>query len=415
LASVAAPHDEVATDGDSSSARPTLSLGLVAAPGLASTLTTVIAEQVRADLEAAFPSVSWTPEVLTDHALVIPPAGVAELVDAVREELLDHDWAICVCVTDLPLQLDGRPIVSHVSLTHGVGIVSLPALGAVQLPRRLREHIVETVSRLVCDEPERVLTGVSNGAVAGCEPRVERVLAELARQGGSSRALTPWFVWRIAAGHLRLLIGMLRANRPWRLAARLHRSLFAAFAVSAYGLVTPDVWRIADSLDPLRLAALSVAAAVGTVVSLIVGHGLWERSPSSESRPQVVLFNLATALTVAGGVLALYIAQFVVLLGAALLLLTPRVLGHALYHHAQVTDYLKIVWLAASLATTGGALGAALESDGAVREAAYAYRAARVGTRSDAPGVQAGATDVSPTNATSGPIRAGARRPDSPS
>ena len=388
MASDATLHDRTATDrpGDSSSAGPTLSLGLVAAPGLASTLTAGIADQLRADLEGAFPSVGWAPEVITDQALVIPPAGVAELVDAVRQELLDHDWAICVCVTDLPLHLDGRPIVSHVSVTHGVGIVSLPALGAVQLPRRLREQIVEAVSRLVCEEPGRAVTGIANGAVADCEPRVERVLAELARQGGPTKTLTLWFVARIAAGHLRLLIGMLRANRPWRLAAHLHRSLFAAFAVSAYGLVTPDVWRIADSLDPLRLAALSVAAAAGTVVSLIAGHRLWERSPSPESRPQVVLFNLATALTVGCGVLVLYVAQFVVLFGAALLLITPTVLGDALHHHAHVPDYLKVVWLAASLATTGGALGAALESDGAVREAAYAYRATRVGTRSDSTG-----------------------------
>jgi hypothetical protein len=212
------------------------------------------------------------------------------------------------------------------------------------------------------------------------------VLAELARQGEPTKTLTLWFVVRIAAGHLRLLIGMLRANRPWRLAAHLHRSLFATFAVSAYGLVTPDVWRIADSLDPLRLAALSVAAATGTVVSLIAGHRLWERSPSPESRPQVVLFNLATALTVGCGVLVLYVAQFVVLFGAALLLLTPTVLGDALHHHAHVPDYLKVVWLAASLATTGGALGAALESDSAVREAAYAYHATRAGTRSDPTG-----------------------------
>jgi hypothetical protein len=51
---------------------------LVAAPGLASTLTAGVADQLRADLEAAFPSVGWAPEVITDQALVIPPAGVAE-------------------------------------------------------------------------------------------------------------------------------------------------------------------------------------------------------------------------------------------------------------------------------------------------------------------------------------------------
>jgi hypothetical protein len=229
-----------------------------------------------------------SPETLTEHSLVVPPAGVPELVDAVRQELLDHDWAICVGVTDLPLFVDGRPIVSHVSVAHGVGIVSLPGLGAVQLPRRLREQIVAAVSELVCGSPEESPAGISNGATRDCPRRVERVLAELARESEPGRTVTLLFVARVAARHLRLLIGMLRANRPWRLAAHLHRSLFAAFAVSAYVLVTPDVWRIADSLKPLRLIVLTIVAVVGTEVSLIAGHRLWERAPSPESRQQVV-------------------------------------------------------------------------------------------------------------------------------
>ena len=358
---------------DLAAAEPTLVLGLVAAPGLASTLVVSIANQLRADLEAAFPSVHWTLGVLPDRALVIPPAGVSDLVEAVRNELLDHDWAICVCVTDLPLYWDGRPIVSHVSVTHGVAIISLPALGAVALPRKLLQHILGAVSELVCDESGRI----SNGGVGDCGRRAQRVLRELARPSERSGALTPWFVARVAAGHARLLLEMLRANQTWRLAGRLHRSLFAAFAVSAYVLVSPDVWSIADSLAPLRLGLLTAAAIVATVVSLIAGHRLWEHSESVESRPQVVLFNLATTLTIACGVVVLYTAQFAVLLAAALVLLTPRVLGAALQHHADIGDYLSIVWLAASLATTGGALGAALESDGAVREAAYGYRRRR--------------------------------------
>ena len=38
-------------------------------------------------------------------------------------------------------------------------------------------------------------------------------------------------------------------------------------------------------------------------------------------------------------------------------------------------EYVRLAWLTATLATVGGALGAGLETDEAVREAAYSYQA----------------------------------------
>src|SRR4051794_41716804 len=57
------------------------------------------------------------------------------------------------------------------------------------------------------------------------------------------------------------------------------------------------------------------------------------------------------------------------------------VLGEALGHHAGVGDYAVLAWMASSLATIAGGLGAGLESDEAVREAAYGYRVERASER----------------------------------
>lgn len=63
-------------------------------------------------------------------------------------------------------------------------------------------------------------------------------------------------------GNLRLLLGMLRANQPWRLAVKLSRALTAAFATAVLALVTSDIWRLADNLGPLRLTLLAVGSVV---------------------------------------------------------------------------------------------------------------------------------------------------------
>jgi hypothetical protein len=44
-------------------------------------------------------------------------------------------------------------------------------------------------------------------------------------------------------------------------------------------------------------------------------------------------------------------------------------------HQVGIGDQLELAWLACSVATIGGALGAGLETDDAVREAAYTYHA----------------------------------------
>jgi hypothetical protein len=82
-----------------------------------------------------------------------------------------------------------------------------------------------------------------------------------------------------------------------------------------------------------------------------------------------------TTLTVGLGVLSLYVVLFVILTASAIAMIVPDVLGAELGHPANLGDYLQLTVVVTMLATVGGALGAALESDEAVREAAYGYHA----------------------------------------
>ncbi len=333
---------------------------MVVAPGLAREVAAGIADDLLDGLRSRYGSVDWRIELAEDR-LVTPPAPLTEIFDAARKKLLGRDWDLAVVVTDLPLRLDSRPATRHVSRTHAVALVSLPALGAMHLRRRLRRTLLELVGELIGDDdPQRP---------GRWEQRVLRELAADTEDPGRLRFL---FVPAVLFGHLRLLLGMVRANRPWRLVARLDRALAAALAAGAYGVVVSDIWRISAAMGWWRLAVSSVLSIAVTVILIIVAHELWERAPDPRVREQVVLFNVATAATVGVGILALYVALFALVLAGAGLVITPGLLSDALGRDVGLGDYATLAWFVTSLATIGGALGAVLESDQAVREAAYA-------------------------------------------
>jgi hypothetical protein len=138
--------------------------------------------------------------------------------------------------------------------------------------------------------------------------------------------------------------------------------------------VTSDIWRLSNYLGPLRLTVIALGSVAGITVTIVVATGLWERSPHPAAREQVALFNIVTAATVGLGVAALYLALFAIMLAAALLLVPGSLLGLVLGRPAGVAGQVSLAWLATSIATLGGALGAALESGETAREAAYTYQ-----------------------------------------
>jgi hypothetical protein len=345
----------------------TVVLGVISAPGAATELAQRLRAQLAEHIAAGLPGVDWSIRFVSDR-LVDRPADLSQLIAAGRRRLIDEGWQLALCLTDLPLQTARRPVVAHASMTHGVAVLSLPALGAVGVTRRAVEAIVRLVAALAGDPGSG--TGPTRRSTAARTRRL-RELGHRPEPDGRGVGL----VAGVVTGNVRLLLGMLRANRPWRLAVRLSRALVAALAAAVFALVTSDIWRLADGIGPGRLGVLAVCSVTAVVVSLIVGAGLWERAPADGSgREQIILFNIVTLATVLIGVLALYLALLTLNLVGAFLLVPRPLLADAVGHPAGVPAVAELAWLATSVATIGGALGAGLESDEAVREAAYGYQ-----------------------------------------
>src|SRR5580704_11268197 len=303
------------------SQRPEIVVGLLASPGAASELTESLLPEIADRLPEQLPGVRWRIEFVSDR-LVQPPTDLAELISAGRRMLLDRGWHLAVCVTDLPLQTARRPVIAHVSATHGVAVLSMPALGPVSVRKRTADTIVRLVGHILGDLAQAE-GGTRRLPLPEAATRRMRELGARTERGEHGAG----FAARVVTGNIWLLLGMLRANRPWRLALRLMRVLAVAFAAGVFALVTSDIWRLAHYLGPLRLVVIGLGSVSAITVTIMVSTGLWERSPHPAAREQVALFNIVTAATVGLGVAALYLALFIAMLAAALLLVPGNLLG----------------------------------------------------------------------------------------
>ena len=330
-------------------------LGVALSPHVTDGLRAALEQQLPGLLGDRLPS-HWRVE-LVDDALVRPPADGLDLLEAARDLMLGRDWDLVVVLTDLPLKDGRRVLLTQASPVHGVGLVSVPALGGTRTRSRVPALVVDLVASLLdLDEDDNA-------------DLVRQRLDQLSSDATGEDGLQ--FTARVLGGNLRLLVGMVRANRPWRLAAGLTKSLSIAAATGLLTLVSSDLWLLSEGYGPTQLAVLAVLAVAAVAGTLVIGAKLWERPRTRRERRQVALFNAATFATVVIGVVTLFAALFVISALGALVLVDADVYAALTGHALGFPEYLRVALVTASLATVGGALGAGLESDDAVRGAAY--------------------------------------------
>ncbi|MEU7488563.1 hypothetical protein [Streptomyces sp. NPDC042319] len=299
-----------------------------------------------------------------------PPTLMRRIMDRGRAER----WDIVVALTDLPLHSHGHRLVVDLSHEHGLALLSLPPLGGLRLQTRARRAVEEAVLGLAGPRA----TG-AEGLRQGQQLQGPFV-ASLApiHQGpvGEEETADLRYVVSGPCGYLRVLGGMIRANRPWRLVPGLSKALAAALAAGAIATVNSTVWNLAGALSTLRLVIAMVGSVVLMTGWLIVDGQLWQRATdvSWEARQRARLYNASTVMTVGIGVLVCYGGLMVINLVWALFIVNDRVFASMTRTPLHATEYLVLSWFVASVATVSGALGSGLESDEAIRAAAYSKR-----------------------------------------
>lgn len=344
------------------STRPQRHVGLVTDPGL----STKVVESLTAALPAMLAGsvrddVCWKVTVHS-YALPLEDDGNIEIRKHSDELKSRYGWDFVVCVTELTRRLDETLVVCEANIAEGTALISLPALGPVRLRRHVAGAIVHVVGALTTAGAED-----RNRATVG--PLFEPTKREVT-DGGKNAYLE---LTRVH-GRLRLLLGMVRVNRPWRLLPSLSSAIAAGVAAAAFGVFYSSIWNMADSMSTTRLAAVSVVAILAMMLWLMLYNGLWERPRDLDQRQNAVLYNGATVLTLGVGIASMYVMLFCVVLMGALTIVPPSYLAATLEHPVTWRDYAELAWLASSLGTFAGALGSSFESDYTVRNATYGKR-----------------------------------------
>lgn len=369
---------------DVSEDREVVTVGLVPSPGHAEKIVGDIVDELP-DLfhEHIDDQVSWQIKVVPDP-LTGSDVETPDLLDVLDEWRTPHGWSYAICVTDLPVRQEERIVIGEASVERNLAWLSVPPLGLLWLRRRVRAAILQLMNEMrwgtpggnearqesanqhdpdAAGERDRTLDQLISSRIAeGTIPTEDGADVEV-------RYLAPG---RVA--HVRLLAGMVYANEPWKLFPSFKTAVATAFATGGYILVFSTVWVLGNQYELWRLWVLTFVSMTVLAGWIIISHGLWQPYRGISSRYLTSLYNTTTLLTVAVGVVFAYSAVFLLLLSASSVFIPPEIFEEELQDAVSPSNYVRVAWMGASVATIAGAIGAGLEDSDAVRNATFNWR-----------------------------------------
>ncbi|MCA0173960.1 hypothetical protein [Bacillus sp. RAR_GA_16] len=370
----------------------TLSVGLVTPPGYPKKLS----EQLSGELPKLLryyvrDECDWLVDSRVD-----PLTGVTEepeeVLEAGCQRKENEGWDYIVCLTDLPF-FDGKhPILAEASTNKKVAIISLPGLGSTPMVKRIRQSILQLVNEMYYGSPEKDREKAQQRVQEKSNQQNEELKDKGSKQlfkKGSVERLSPikrvtkgedstidvqYIVKSRISGALRILTGMVRANRPWAIFPAFKKVIIFAFATGSYALVFPTLWQLSNSYGLWRMFMLMIVSSLLMVGWIVMAHNLWEKPRQNRAEYLRKLYNFATILTLLVTIGIYYVILFF-MFGLAVLAFIPMgLLESQLSGPVGYDNYFYITWTATSISIIIGALGSALENEEVVLSSTYGYR-----------------------------------------
>lgn len=359
-----------------------ITVGLISTPGLPADLGTELVKELPELLEKTIGSqVTWETEVTVD-----PLVGVAEDFNQVLEKAnnikQENGWDYAITLTDLPFFFEKKLVAANANLENGIAQISIPSYGLFPTRKSVRKTLLKLMENLYAgsfselEKPEQTRAGRRKHKKTGKTPFPVSFTKREEGYSNQSGADLRYVITPRVIGYIQVLLGMTRANRPWKAFFSLYKVLALAFATGTYISIFSTPWQLSIIYSNYRMIFLMLLAIFGMVTWIIFSQNLWEKPSEHGKKRWRQLYNGTTFLTL----LSLFCINYIVLFGmfsiSISLFVPPELFQVSLGMDSEpeIHYYFSLVWFITSAGTLAGAIGSGLEREENIRDITYSFR-----------------------------------------
>ncbi|MCU5745325.1 hypothetical protein N9R04_01140 [Staphylococcus sp. SQ8-PEA] len=346
-----------------------LTVGIIPSPDMPSKMVKKVQQQLPAEFSRIIDDeIEW--HIDTHIASMVGTAEhMDKTIDIAANMKTQKEWDLAICITDLPSISDNKVVLSDINSDKRVALLSLPALGMLNVKTKLRHFITYLVHYMFKPGEEEHL-------ITRKHFRFSRIIEVQPSEGNNSQNKR-LILKSIVGGWFHLISGMTFANEPWSAIFDFKKIISVSFATGAYITIFSTPWDMTLYYDYWRFILFMLLSIFGMTGWLIYSYKLWEFPTPSTQRIYRYVYNLTTVTTLASITLFNFIALFLLLTLSTMLFVPPHLYTHmtSLQHRLpSVVDYFNLIWFMTCIAILAGALGSTVESAEKIKRVTYSYR-----------------------------------------